>query len=317
MFTVIIPVYNAEETILTCLSSLQKQTFKDFEVIIIDDGSIDSSGRICDEFAKQDSRFIVFHKKNEGVSSARNYGILHAKGEYITFVDSDDYIDLLLLENYYSIIKNKKVDIIVNDKYYSVSNKRINLIEYKINKYEKISPKDMISLLIKYDYPSGLCMSCYRSAIFKTCLLDETIYFYEDLDLQLRICSNVENIYVNHNPGYYYRSGSSTHSKMTEKTLSCYKIIDKIKKNNYIKLTDFELNQIESNFIISNALIGAVDINHDSILDIFLKKRAKELIKRNYFKGKYKRPYCWIRLIAYSPYLYYFLYRIKHQIKWR
>ena len=98
--SIIIPVYNSENYLRECLDSITKQTFTDFEVLLINDGSTDKSGIICDEYAAKDSRFKVFHKENGGVSSARNLGLHNAKGEWITFVDSDDLIEEDALKNF-------------------------------------------------------------------------------------------------------------------------------------------------------------------------------------------------------------------------
>lgn len=97
--SVIVPVYNAEKTLRQCIDSILGQEYKDFELLLIDDGSKDNSPAICDEYASNDSRVRVFHKKNGGVSSARNVGLDNAKGEWITFIDSDDYITQGYLEN--------------------------------------------------------------------------------------------------------------------------------------------------------------------------------------------------------------------------
>lgn len=96
--SVIVPVYNTEKHLHKCINSILNQTFRDLELILIDDGSSDNSGMICDEYAKKDNRVRVFHQENCGVSVARNVGIDNAKGEYITFVDSDDYITSFALE---------------------------------------------------------------------------------------------------------------------------------------------------------------------------------------------------------------------------
>ena len=92
--SVIIPVYNAEKYLYRCIDSVLAQTYQDFELLLIDDGSKDSSGAICDEYAAKDARVRVFHKENGGVSSARNVGLDHARGEWITFVDADDWISM-------------------------------------------------------------------------------------------------------------------------------------------------------------------------------------------------------------------------------
>lgn len=91
--SVIVPVYNSEKTLNRCVDSILSQTFSDFELLLIDDGSFDSSGKICDNYSLKDHRVHVFHKKNGGVSSARNLGLDNAKGKWVTFCDSDDYVD--------------------------------------------------------------------------------------------------------------------------------------------------------------------------------------------------------------------------------
>ena len=100
--SIIIPVYNSEKALRRCLDSILAQTMTDYECLLIDDGSTDSSGRICDEYAAKDERFRVFHKENGGVSSARNVGLDNAKGEWITFVDSDDSVEESFLESLYN-----------------------------------------------------------------------------------------------------------------------------------------------------------------------------------------------------------------------
>ena len=115
MFSIIVPVYNVEKYIKKCLESIKNQTYTNFEVIIVNDGSKDSSQIIIDEYVNSDNRFKSFIKKNGGLSSARNYGLKYVKGDYILFLDSDDYIDINLLENLskvdssYDMIKFKTI----------------------------------------------------------------------------------------------------------------------------------------------------------------------------------------------------------------
>ncbi len=104
LISVIVPVYNVEKYVDKCIESIINQTYKNLEIILVDDGSTDNSGKICDEYAKADSRVVVMHKNNGGLSDARNTGINEAKGRYITFVDSDDYIDVNMIELMYERI---------------------------------------------------------------------------------------------------------------------------------------------------------------------------------------------------------------------
>lgn len=92
LISIIVPIYNAESTLNRCIDSIINQSFDDWELLLIDDGSKDQSGKICDEYATKDSRIKVFHKENGGVSSARNLGLDNALGKWITFIDSDDKI---------------------------------------------------------------------------------------------------------------------------------------------------------------------------------------------------------------------------------
>ena len=109
LISIIIPVYNAENTLNRCVDSIVNQTFNDWELLLIDDGSKDKSSKICDRYAAKDQRIKVFHKKNGGVSSARNLGLDNAKGEWITFVDSDDYI----YDNIFDIISSHEEDFLI------------------------------------------------------------------------------------------------------------------------------------------------------------------------------------------------------------
>lgn len=110
--SVIVPVYNAEKYLRRCVDSILGQTFTDFELLLINDGSTDSSGAICDEYAVKDERVRVFHKPNAGVSSARNLGLDKARGEWITFIDSDDYIDEEFISN---LSSQKECDLAIGD----------------------------------------------------------------------------------------------------------------------------------------------------------------------------------------------------------
>ena len=107
LISIIVPVYNAEKYLNKCIKSIINQTYKKLEIILIDDGSTDNSGKIIDKWQKEDSRIIVIHKENEGFSEARNIGIIKSKGKYLSFIDNDDYIEVDFIESLYkSIIQN-------------------------------------------------------------------------------------------------------------------------------------------------------------------------------------------------------------------
>ncbi|MDR0832723.1 MAG: glycosyltransferase [Candidatus Symbiothrix sp.] len=126
--SIIVAVYNEEKLLSRCLDSILAQTFTDFEVLLVNDGSTDNSGNICDKYAQKDARIRVFHKENGGVSSARNIGITHAKGTYSIHVDSDDWIEPNMLAEMYDKITSSKSDILIAD-YYSTNALGKNIYE--------------------------------------------------------------------------------------------------------------------------------------------------------------------------------------------
>ena len=122
--SVIIPVYNVEKTLPRCIDSVIGQSLKDIEIILVDDGSPDKSPEICDEYRCKDSRIKVFHKPNEGLGYTRNYGIERAQGEYVAFVDSDDYIASDMLDKLYNTAIKEDADVVYGG-YYRVINGEI------------------------------------------------------------------------------------------------------------------------------------------------------------------------------------------------
>ena len=133
LVSVIIPVYNIEKYIEKCLLSVQKQTYKNLQIIIVDDGSSDKSGKICDKFAKGDTRFEVIHKKNEGAACAKNNALDRIKGEYFIFVDGDDYLDESMIEYMLCILQKEDADIVEAGFYeeYTTRSKQYRITEYK------------------------------------------------------------------------------------------------------------------------------------------------------------------------------------------
>lgn len=186
--SIIVPVYNVEKYLPRCLDSIIGQTFKDWECLVIDDGSTDTSGTICDEYAIEDDRIKVFHRNNSGVSSSRNYGLDMANGEYIIFIDSDDYwIDSDSLDNLISQIRDNDV---VRGEYIKVYDSG-EIIEPIRNKKaldsNRISSYDMITKGIAGEYFSFLFL--FRKSAINDIRFDETLSFREDMDFLLKIFS--------------------------------------------------------------------------------------------------------------------------------
>ena len=167
MISIIVPVYNTEKYLHRCIDSILAQTFTDFELLLINDGSKDNSGKICDEYAAKDSRVRVFHKENGGVSSARNLGLNEAQGKWIYFVDSDDTLQLYALQELVNWINNDKIDLIMAGYYVYDENERIkNLCKLEKKKYRDLTN----TYLVEGEH---LVEEAYKSRCLKELLVSE------------------------------------------------------------------------------------------------------------------------------------------------
>ena len=179
--SIIVPVYNVEKYINRCIDSILAQTFNDWECILVDDGSPDKSGDICDEYAARDSRIRVIHKQNGGVSSARNAGLDVAHGEYIYFIDSDDYVELEALELLLSKAKQSEADImvhgIVNDYIYKQSSTAVKYVSLPEKDYSTI-----LEMADRWGLLKGPVNKLFKNSIIKNKSLrfDESISYGED-----------------------------------------------------------------------------------------------------------------------------------------
>ena len=149
LISIIVPVYNVKDYVEKCLDSICGQTYKNLEIVVVDDGSTDGSGEICDTYAQKDPRVKVIHRENRGVSAVRNEGLDIALGEYIGFVDGDDWIDSDMYEFLYELLIVNEADISVCSHYIEKPGKR--KIKYASDKVLNLIPRDAIRLLVKDD----------------------------------------------------------------------------------------------------------------------------------------------------------------------
>lgn len=188
--SVIVPVYNVQKYLSRCIDSILAQTFTDFELLLIDDGSKDNSGKICDEYAKKDTRIQVFHKENGGVSSARNLGLYNAMGEWIAFIDSDDFIEVNYLYNLIKLIICNKQLIMVGYKSFGTNNNSFHRFKCQtLNKDNLIKYIFTEKLLIYYASPWG---KLYNHQILK----DNKIIFPLDVSWGEDRIFNILYIYM-------------------------------------------------------------------------------------------------------------------------
>lgn len=218
--SVIALIYNLEAYTPLCINSVLDQTFKDFELILVNDGSTDSSGQICEEYAKKDKRISVIHKDNEGIAAARNTGLAFASGEYIAFIDCDDYFHEQMVEILYEQIVSAQADIAMCD-YFPTEEGNDNqrksaLPDYSVGTYtNKQALHGLYNKSHTYVVPWN---KLYRKEIFKNVKYPSG-YLYDDEFTAHRVLYEANKIVYVHAPLYYYviRKGSTTHSPMTEK----------------------------------------------------------------------------------------------------
>ncbi len=218
LISIIVPVYNVENYLSKCIDSLILQTYKNIEIILIDDGSIDGSGKICDDYAKKDDRINVIHIKNSGVSNARNKGMELCRGEYITFCDSDDYLDSDAYENVINIFKNFDVDIVKFQnikelgKYKNYSkNSLYGVIDYSKNK------NIILDLFLKFHEFGPIWSSVFKREKIRGLKFDSNYKYGEDYLFYIQCIFNTNSMYIMEKYYYHYiiNPNSST-QKITE-----------------------------------------------------------------------------------------------------
>lgn len=215
LISIIVPVYRVEPYIRNCIDSICQQTYKNIEIILVDDGSPDACGRICDEYTKKDSRIKVIHKENGGLSSARNAGICAASGDWIGFVDSDDHITEDMYERLWKLAKKYDSQIAIGGRTYVFEDGK-QMIRYK-EVYEDQVFNGLEALVRMNSFASfdmGACDKLYRKELF------EEIRFplgklSEDYYVMPRLLTNCERVAYNPRPIYYYnqRKNSLTQSE--------------------------------------------------------------------------------------------------------
>lgn len=207
MISVIIPIYNTEKYLIRCIESVRNQTYKDIEIILIDDGSIDGSVEICDRYETIDFRIRVFHEKNKGAAAARNLGLDVSRGEYIFFLDSDDYLDNNSLEIMFTKISSSKADMVVGD-YAIVNEYGVELVN---NGHKSVLSDCEISgkqFLIKNCIEVEKTLVCVWNKLYKKEIFDNLRYesgkLHEDEHAFHKICGKCKSVAIIGKVLYFY-----------------------------------------------------------------------------------------------------------------
>jgi glycosyltransferase involved in cell wall biosynthesis len=236
--SIIVPVYQAEKYIRQCIDSILAQTFTDFELILVDDGSKDNSGKICDEYAAEDKRVSVIHKENGGAASARNSGMDTAKGNYFAFIDGDDYIAPTMLECLYKSICKNDADISACNYRYAFENSGEKDF-YTTNKYEVLNGKEIFYKRKNernYGFWTVVWNKLYKAETFKNVRFrsgknyEDEFWANDIFQMDIKIVTVPECL-------YYYRQHEN--STMTMKNIrKCFDLIEAFEERINIYLKD-------------------------------------------------------------------------------
>lgn len=219
LISVIIPVYKTGEHLPKCLQSVLNQSYKNIEIILVDDGSPDNSGELCDTLALTDDRIVVLHKENGGLSSARNAGLDIAKGDFVSFVDSDDYIDEKMLEDLHSLITVHNAQIACCGIERLNQEGHLNYFNTDINEFFVVEKSEALKkLTFNTHITNSLCDKLFSVNIFKDLRMTQGI-IYEDHDVMHKCIMNASRVVYTGKPYYKYfvNDNSITGGSFSEK----------------------------------------------------------------------------------------------------
>ncbi|OKZ56230.1 MAG: hypothetical protein BHV99_06405 [Clostridium sp. 26_21] len=287
LISIVIPVYKVEKYLEKCIESVLKQTYTNLQIILVDDGSPDNCGKICDEYAKRDSRIDVIHKVNGGLSEARNVGISKAKGRYIGFVDSDDYIKENMYEILLNLIKKYNADASICNLYDVIEGK-----EYIRNKNNGIQEYSRLDILKEVLLDKNI-QSYAWNKLYKKELFDEVKYpigkKYEDIGTTFYIFEKCNKIVVTSEPEYYYlKRSDSLVNNVTESTVFDYMELI-LQRYLYINDNIKELKQYNDYYLVRTLLTANNDIKELKQIEEKTKQKynelyniSKEILRTNY-----------------------------------
>ena len=310
LISVIVPVYNVGCYVSECIESILKQTYQNLDIILIDDGSTDNSGKICDSYAKRDKRIRVIHKKNEGVANARNIGIQMAMGEYIGFVDSDDYIEKDMYEYLHEILKSNDADISIcnyKKRYTKVDTERVG--ESYENKITILGKEEGIKeLIIDKNVKNYLWNKLYKISLFKNLKFPDGKKM-EDYAVMYKLFYGANRIVIGNDCKYVYnqRDNSILGNKNSQFYIDYLNVA--IERYNFLeKNMKFNLNK--ENII---KVILKIFLIKDDIVSSYLKKNnIKKLCKSIYQNKNEKISIRWTIsywIFCMNTNLYIYLYR--------
>ncbi len=283
--SVIVPVYNVEKYLKKCLDSLINQTIQDIEIIVVNDGSKDNSEEIIKEYEKNNPEKIVYLKKeNGGLSDARNYGIPYAKGEYIAFLDSDDYVELDMYEKMYELAKKENSDMVECDFYWEYPNKtKIDIGQIYSNQKEMLQKARVVAWnkLIK------------RSILEESKVQFPKGYRYEDVEFTYKLIPYLKKVSFAKEPFIHYiQRENSISNVQNERTKEIFEVLEHVieyyKEKGIYKEFEKELEYTYARILLCSSLLRIVKIKDKKIRNRLIKETWENLNSKfpNWKKNK-------------------------------
>lgn len=288
--SIIVPVYNTEKYLDRCIRSITEQTFSDFELILIDDGSKDNSGFICDEWEKKDSRIKVIHQKNAGAGAARNAGLRVAKGEYIGFVDSDDWIEPQMYEVMYNAIEKYSADVGMCNISSRTEFSMHDSYDNRKFPFELKNQEEMLSIFFRVHGEKGILSVCQR-LIHKSVLKDFMFVegtISEDVSAAYYFITHSQRTVVTNFSFYNYYNNKKgvTKSPVTMKDIEYIEAFKRIFWDVKKRIPKFEryayINYIRANYtILSKMDLFGYDSNDQDLNNKH--KELKQIVRKNFY----------------------------------
>lgn len=297
LVSVIIPIYNVEEFLTKCIESIRQQTYENIEIILINDESPDNCDEICDYYALIDSRIKVVHQKNGGLSDARNTGIKLSKGEYILFVDSDDYIDQKTIEILINKAEENGLDIVSANGFRRGKNMEVEMTKIPIPENKIFSGIEyMYYRITKGNFQASAWINLYKSELIK----DNSLYFkkgliHEDEHWTPQVLLKAQKVmYINfHFYNYNIRENSITHTKNKEKNIESILYLCE----DLVKI--YESQTIEKKYIKEFKDYLARQYMATAFLKEYNKKKYKNMINKKFILSNSKKLSTFLKAIIY------------------
>lgn len=293
IISIIIPVYNVERYLETCMESILKQTYKNIEIILVDDGSTDFSGKMCDHYAEIDKRVKVIHKENGGLSDARNKGILQASGEYIMFVDSDDMVSYDFVEYLLNLLKDNSADIAICDPVHCHPDKKCYFEEETFRKV--FEPEEAIVEML---YQKSFLVAAWGKLYKRECFNDISFPYgmlFEDSAIMYKVFDKTKKIVYGNAKlyGYMHREGSITTKSFSKKDCDILIICNQLSE--YMSVRSEKLQNASRSYqaaaafrIYMNAPRNGMFKSEIKESKLLLKSNWKFLMRDSYIRKKMK-----------------------------